>query len=78
MTPEAFLDWLWKIAGGWLNWRPHEFEYANISDILTAYEGHLDKLQAIHGSGENKEQEKRKIASADDFLAAFAKKGIKR
>ena len=58
MTPAAFLEWLWKIAGGWLMWRPHEFEYANIADIMLAYEGHIEKLKLIHGSGEEKNDAK--------------------
>lgn len=52
MTHSQFLDWLWRIAGGWLGWRPGEFEYSNIADIVSAYEGQIEKLKIIHGSGE--------------------------
>lgn len=65
-----------KIATGWLKWRPNEFEYALIPDIMIAYEGHVDELKTIHGSGE-KEKETTEVTTAEEFKAAFGNKGIK-
>ena len=68
-----------KIATGWLKWKPDEFEYALLPDIVIAYEGHIDELKAIHGSGEKEsENNVKKIDSAQDFLASFGNKGIKK
>lgn len=66
-----------KIATGWLKWKPDEFEYALIPDILIAYDGHVDELKAIHGSNEKK-NETTQINSAEEFIAAFGNKGVKR
>lgn len=76
MTPQDFLVWLQEIATGWLGWKPNEFEFANMSDILVAYEGHLKKLKTIHGSGE--EKTKQEITDAQAFAATFGNRGIKR
>lgn len=68
-----------KIATGWLKWKPDEFEYALLPDIVIAYEGHIDELKAIHGSGEKEsENNVKKIDSAQEFLASFGNKGIKK
>jgi len=75
MSHAEFLEWLWKIAGGWLNWRPNEFEFANMADITTAYEGQLEKLEILHGS--NKKDKKKPISTAEEFIAAFGNKGKK-
>lgn len=67
-----------KIATGWLKWKPDEFEYFLITDILIAYEGYIDELKAIHGSGEKEEDKtSRTITSPEDFKSAFGNKGIK-
>ena len=69
-----------KIATGWLKWKPDEFEYALLPDILIAYEGHIDELKAIHGSGEKTSEnaDVKKIDTAQDFLAFFGNKGVKK
>lgn len=46
-----------------------------MSDILLAYEGHVEKLKAVNGGGEEKNNQ---ISNAQDFLAAFSKHGVKR
>lgn len=71
------MDWLQKVATGWLKWRPKEFEYALIPDIIMAYEGYMEELKAIHGSSEKKDEDSKEFKTADDFRAAFAHKGFK-
>jgi len=48
-----------------------------IPDILIAYEGHVEELRTIHGSG-SKEKETTAVNTAADFKAAFGNKGIKK
>lgn len=43
---------LFKIATGWLGWTPHTAWNATLPEILCAFEGHTDKLKAIHGSAD--------------------------
>lgn len=74
MTHSQFLDWLWGIAGGWLGWKPNEFEFSSMDDILKAYEAHVEKLKTIYGSGEDKNK-KQEIQTAEHFIAAFGNKG---
>jgi len=69
---------LQKIATGWLKWKPDEFEYALIPDIMIAYEGHVDELKTIHGTGEEEKSNTTAVNTAEDFIAAFGNKGIKR
>jgi len=44
---------------------------------MIAYEGHIEELRLIHGSGE-KEKETTELTSAEGFRAAFANKGIRK
>lgn len=52
MTYEEFLKWLFKIGTGWIGWTAHETRAAHMQEIVLAYDGHVDKLKAIHGSSE--------------------------
>jgi len=54
MTYEEFLKWLFKIGTGWLGWSPSDTRSAHMQEIILAYDGHVDKLKAIHGSDEKK------------------------
>ena len=65
-----------KIATGWLKWRPDEFEYALMPDVLIAYEGYLDELKVIHGNGE-KEDKQQVGKNVQDFVRAFGDKGVR-
>ena len=57
---------------------PDVFEYVLISDILIAFDGYVDQLKTIHGSGKKDEAtESRIISTPEDFKAAFGKQGIK-
>lgn len=42
---------LFKMATGWLGWPPETAWNATMPEILQAFEGHVDKLKAIHGDG---------------------------
>jgi hypothetical protein len=44
---------LFKIATGWLGWTPETTWQATLPEIMQAFEGHTDKLKAIHGTGED-------------------------
>lgn len=43
---------LFRIATGWLGWSPKQAWDASPAEILAAYQGHLEKLRAIHGGAE--------------------------
>lgn len=45
---------LYDRATGWLGWTPEQAWNATPTEINRAYEAHLEKLKAIHGSGEEK------------------------
>lgn len=46
---------LFKMATGWLGWTPETAWNATLSDIIQAFEGHTDKLKALHGGDETEE-----------------------
>lgn len=58
---------LFKTATGWLGWTPETAWNATLPEILHAYEGHMDKLKAIHGApdddqdGPTEEQRKQNV-----------------
>ncbi len=43
---------LFEKATGWLGWTPEQAWNATPTEIERAYSGHIDKLKAIHDSGE--------------------------
>ena len=44
---------LYKIATGWLGWTPETAWNATLPEILSAFDGHIDQLKAVHGSAED-------------------------
>lgn len=44
---------LYENATGWLGWTPEQAWNATPNEICRAYAGHVAKLKAIHGSGED-------------------------
>ncbi len=53
--PLAWADFytdLFKIATGWLGWTPDTAWQATPQEIVQAFEGHTDRLKAIHGSAD--------------------------
>ncbi|RVG25040.1 hypothetical protein [Sinorhizobium meliloti] len=63
---EYYAD-LYERATGWLGWTPAEAWAATPTEIERAYSGHIAKLKAIHGSGED---EKQPAKAADPEQAA--------
>jgi hypothetical protein len=67
MSHAEFAAWLMKIAMGWLGWSERQALDTTIPAILTAYEGRMDMLKAIFGSGEDdKGKPERKRYSTKD------------
>lgn len=57
--PVAWADFyadLYEKATGWLGWTPEAAWNATPTEIDRAYSGHIAKLKAIHGSGEDEKQ----------------------
>lgn len=50
--PDYYSD-LYEKATGWLGWTPEQAWNATPTEIDRAYTGHIAKLKAIHGSGED-------------------------
>lgn len=65
---------LFQIATGWLGWSPDTAWNATPAEITSAFDGHVAKLKAIHGSPEhqdestteNQQQRERNIAAGLD------------
>lgn len=51
---DALLD-LYEIGSGWLGWSPADTWNATPAEIVAAQRGLIAKVQAIHGSGEQKD-----------------------
>jgi hypothetical protein len=74
VTWSDFYGDLYENATGWLGWTPEQAWSATPTEICRAYAGHVAKLKAIHGSGEeqgrehghNPEQAARNIADGLD------------
>lgn len=69
---EAFLE-MFKVATGWLGWSPMDAWNATPQEITDAFEGHIAKLKAIHGSdggepsgNQNEQQRQDNIANGLD------------
>ena len=52
MPFSAYHKRLFQIGTGWLGWPPETVWNATPREILDAYSGHIERLTAIHGSGE--------------------------
>jgi len=48
---------LYKIATGWLGWSPATAWAATLPEILSAFDGHIDQLKAIHGTADDDKTE---------------------
>ncbi len=53
---EYFAD-LYERATGWLGWTPDAAWNATATEIERAFQGHVAKLKAIHGSGDDTKQD---------------------
>lgn len=52
VSVEEFHASLYKIGTGWLGWTPRDTLSSTIGQIMGAYEGRIEQLQAIFGSSE--------------------------
>ncbi|NLS04607.1 hypothetical protein HGP14_14710 [Rhizobium sp. P32RR-XVIII] len=79
-TSRSFADHLldlYKTGTGWLGWTPETTLYATPTEIRLAYEGHIEMLKIVHGSGaEAQPKDDRPIA--DKFRAIFADLGTQK
>jgi len=74
MSHSEYYEWFIKIGCGWLGWPPNVVNESHICEIITAYEGLIEKLKACYGSGEeknNKEQLDASELDADSFDRLF-------
>lgn len=67
------LEDLYRIGTGWLGWTPDTTLDATPAEITLAYEGRLEMLKAIFGSGD--EATKSDTPLDDQFKAAFGSVG---
>jgi hypothetical protein len=71
--PVTFAEYherLFEIATGWLGWAPDTAWCATPSEILAAYRGKLEMLQAIYGSGKEPDDDPRSaLDHTDDDIA---------
>ena len=66
-----YLEDLFKKATGWLGWSPEVALNATPAEIVLAYQGRLDMLKAIYGSGEaDKPEDDRPLD--EKFRSVFA------
>ena len=56
MTFAEMFAALYDCATGWLEWTPEQAWNATPTEINRAYHAHMEKLKAIHGSGEDDKQ----------------------
>ncbi|WP_375763076.1 phage tail assembly chaperone [Bradyrhizobium sp. Pha-3] len=76
-TPMSFEEGftkLFRIATGWLGWTPEQAWNATPAEIMEAYQGRMEMLSAIFGSGKDKESgdtTSTNISSARDRLGAL-------
>jgi hypothetical protein len=61
ITANEFHNRLFAIATGWLGWTPDQAWDATPAEILVAYEGHLERLRAIHGGKEDQSTDLTKL-----------------
>lgn len=69
---------LFAIATGWLGWTPEEAVTATPDQIAAAYRGHVNKLHAIYGGGDDAAEQRpvydpRDVPSDDEVAAGIAK-----
>lgn len=69
MSQAQFHAWLLKIATGWLGWTEEQALATRMTTIAAAYEGRLDMLKAIFGSGEGDKPKNKVSAKVTDTKA---------
>lgn len=59
MTFAEMFEALFDTATGFLGWTPEQAWSATPTEINRAYDTHMEKLKAIHGSGDDDKQQER-------------------
>lgn len=62
---------LYRLATGWLGWTPTDAWNASPAEIRHAYEGRLELLRAVFGSGEEADGKPKAPANLDDKFTAL-------
>lgn len=62
---------LYRLATGWLGWTPADAWNASPAEIKHAYEGRLELLRAVFGSGEETGGKPKATANLDDKFTAL-------
>lgn len=78
MSHREYHAWLFRVATGWLGWRPDDAYMADMADIEEAHLGRIDMLKAVFGSGDGKTEERPKLSLAEKFKAAMSKRGTEK
>ena len=76
ITLDELVTRLFQIGAGWLEWPPSEVWDATPSEITTAQQGLIQKLKAIHGSGEDDATTHVDVKSAKDKLNALGSTSV--
>lgn len=72
MSHGDYHRWLFRVATGWLGWRPEDAYRTHMADIEEAYMGRVDLLRSIFGG---KEKPTSNLPLAEKFRAAMAMRG---
>jgi hypothetical protein len=67
LSQAQYHAWLLKIATGWLGWTEQQALATRMTTIVAAYDGRMDMLKAIFGSGEKSRKGK---PPADGLVSA--------
>jgi hypothetical protein len=71
ITLDELVTRLFQIGAGWLEWSPNEVWEATPAEIITAQQGLIQKLKAIHGSSEDDAKTQVDVKTAKDRLNAL-------
>lgn len=74
----AHFEALFKFGTGWLGWTPEATLDATPAEITLAFEGHLEKLKAIHGGNMSSEKETDDRPLDEKFRSIFRARGTQK
>lgn len=76
MTFAEMFETLFDTATGFLGWPPEQAWSATPTEINRAYDAHMEKLKAIHGSGEDKKEPTKPDAYNTERMEQIDKQGF--
>ena len=77
ITRAEYLARLFAIGTGWLGYTPAEAWACSPSELQAAYDGRLDLLKSIFGSGDDEKNKRQQIPLADRVKATMSALGAK-